>query len=286
MQFKTYKALKRFSVSAVKIVTLVFLSVVTYRIANSQPSIDLSKFDFSDLLALIMGLFAMGLSVAFYFKATDTSNKFYDNTYKFTEDTSKILGRIEAGFGERLRHMDEGYTQLSGRIDKLKIEEQSQDVQIQEQKEIVRDKEVQYQQAIDELLQKSRIDATEKEKLRKQLEVTVKERENAQGLLKTLEHEKRLLMEEFHNLSRAMSDHDKPDSNLWNRIIERIPPFRKYLRIVMSEEGPSGLIGPDILKYMPKSAADDLRNNGYTNDKGDLTEKGMSLLMDSFNKYF
>ena len=101
------------------IVAFVFLGVLSWRFAWIDFNVDLSKFEFSDLLALIMGLFAIAMSVAFYFKATDTSNKFYDNVYKFTQETSEILGRIEAGFGERLRHLDEGYTGLQSRFDKF-----------------------------------------------------------------------------------------------------------------------------------------------------------------------
>lgn len=76
--------------------------------------IGFEPFRANDILALVLALFSIGLSVAFYFKATDVSNKFYDNMYSFTKGTSEILGRIEAGFGERLRHLDEGYAGLMG----------------------------------------------------------------------------------------------------------------------------------------------------------------------------
>src|SRR5690606_16157646 len=57
-------------------------------------------------------LFSVGLSALFYFKATDTSNAFYDNTYKFTKDIAELLVKIESGFGERLRNLDEGYSSM------------------------------------------------------------------------------------------------------------------------------------------------------------------------------
>ena len=41
------------------------------------------QFDFPAFLALLLALFSVALAALFYFKATDTSNAFYDNTYKF-----------------------------------------------------------------------------------------------------------------------------------------------------------------------------------------------------------
>jgi len=65
--------------------------------------------DTSTLLSLLLALFSVALSALFYFKATDTSNAFYDNTYKFTKEIAELLVKIESGFGEKLRHLDEGY---------------------------------------------------------------------------------------------------------------------------------------------------------------------------------
>lgn len=79
----------------------------------------MSGFDFSDLLSLFLAMFSIGLSVLFYLKATETSNIFYDNTYRFTKDVSEILGRVEAGFGEKLKHLDEGYLGLKDAVEKI-----------------------------------------------------------------------------------------------------------------------------------------------------------------------
>ncbi|OQB81233.1 MAG: hypothetical protein BWX88_04318 [Planctomycetes bacterium ADurb.Bin126] len=66
---------------------------------------------------MILALFAIGMSVAFYFKTTDSSNQFYDNIYNFTQKTSEILGRIEERFGERLKHLDEGYGRIQSQFE-------------------------------------------------------------------------------------------------------------------------------------------------------------------------
>lgn len=73
------------------VITLVSI-IIAWKFVTSPISINLSEFKFSDLLSLTLALFSISLSVAFYFKATDTSNDFYDNTYKFTKEVSEILG--------------------------------------------------------------------------------------------------------------------------------------------------------------------------------------------------
>ena len=68
---------------------------------NQQVPFDLTKASFSN--CIIYGSNSYELTIN---KATDTSNNFYDNSYKFTKEISEILGRIEAGFGEKLKHID------------------------------------------------------------------------------------------------------------------------------------------------------------------------------------
>ena len=91
------------------IIAIIFTAVISYKIYVTP--IDL-KIDFPILLSLLLALFSVGLSALFYFKATDTSNVFYNNTYNFTKDIAQLLTKIESGFGERLRHLDEGYTSM------------------------------------------------------------------------------------------------------------------------------------------------------------------------------
>jgi hypothetical protein len=85
------------------IVILSIGGVVSYRLATAH--VHFVTFDFSQMLSLAMSVFSVGLSAAFYYMATDTSNKFYDNTYGFMKDLFEILGRIEERFGERLEHI-------------------------------------------------------------------------------------------------------------------------------------------------------------------------------------
>jgi ATP-dependent Lon protease len=70
----------------------------------------------SQLFSLLLALFSISLAALFYFKATDTSNKFYDNTYKFTQQTSEILNKIESGFGEKLSNLSSSYEKIQAII--------------------------------------------------------------------------------------------------------------------------------------------------------------------------
>ncbi len=103
---KDPKIVNRESWLKIFLIALVAVFVV-YKLAVTPMAFDFTKLDSADFLNLILAMFAIGMSAAFYFKATDTSNRFYDNSYKFTKDMSEILGRKEAGFGERLRRIDE-----------------------------------------------------------------------------------------------------------------------------------------------------------------------------------
>jgi hypothetical protein len=97
--------------------------VFTWKILNADLKINIAEFSFTDLLALILALFAVWLSVMFYFKADEASSRFYDNSYRFTKEMGVVLGRMEAGFGERLKHLDEGYSGLRDALSKQLVSE-------------------------------------------------------------------------------------------------------------------------------------------------------------------
>jgi hypothetical protein len=77
------------------------------------------QFDFPTFLSLLLAIFSVGLAAMFYFKATDTSNAFYDNTYKFSQEIAGLLVKIESGFGEKLTHLDDAYKGMRDRFDQL-----------------------------------------------------------------------------------------------------------------------------------------------------------------------
>lgn len=119
-----------------------------------------------DLISVLLAFFAIGLSVAFYMKANETSSTFYDNTYKFTREVSEILGRIESGFGEKLTNLHENTAELIRRRELLSEKSemvQSADSDLTEQV-------AERDRIIHELIQTSTLKEKEKSDVRSQLE--------------------------------------------------------------------------------------------------------------------
>lgn len=169
-------------------VIALFSCLAVYKIVTAPLPFELTSFSFIEFLALILSLFAMAMSVAFYFKATDTSNQFYDNTYKFTKETSEILGRIEAGFGERLRHLDEGYSGLSARFDRMPIDPAKAQEAFKKEEEIVAQKEKEREKLIEDLATRAKLHESEKAKLFADLRKREEELHEARRELMFLRH--------------------------------------------------------------------------------------------------
>ncbi len=146
-----------------------FAVIVAYKLAVSPITIDLTDFKFSDLLSTVLALFAIAISLAFYFKATETSNQFYDNTYKFTKDISEILGRIETGFGERLKHLDEGYTGIRERFERIPGDPEKAKEAIKKEEEEVKKREQDFKELLEQLATRAKLEDPEKKKMFQQL---------------------------------------------------------------------------------------------------------------------
>ncbi|PDZ02664.1 hypothetical protein CON03_27570 [Bacillus cereus] len=102
-----------------KIILTIFIGAFLFILAKKLIGMEISL-GVTDFLSIILALFSIGLSVAFYFKSTDQSNKFYDDTVKFTKDTSTILGEIQAGFGEKLTHLSQENIVIRNSIEGVK----------------------------------------------------------------------------------------------------------------------------------------------------------------------
>lgn len=168
------------------IVIILIICVVAWRLLSANFQFDFSKFAFTDLLALILALFSIWLSAAFYFKAGETSNQFYDNSYKFTKEMSEVLGRIEAGFGERLRHLDEGYTGLVDRFDRLPYGGPTE-AEVKEEEDVVKKREKEKQDLLENLATRAKLDAREKKEIFSKLAAKNEELEQARLELKRLQ---------------------------------------------------------------------------------------------------
>ena len=276
---------------ALKIAIIILLAVVAWRIAWASFSLDLSNFDFSDLLAMILALFAVAMSVAFYFKTTDTSNQFYDNTYNFTQKISEILGRIEERFGERLKHLDEGYGRIQSRFDDFskspkeieeKVKETEEKVKEtegkqEEEKEKLKTANEALQQMLDRLFQKAELQEKEKEEFYEQLAKLEKEKDSAQARIREIEEDRDRMQSQLHLMEREISDGlDGTSHNLIAQLL-RHPGMRN---LIIHEADPDVLRGNfrQMLPEFGENFGTQLRRAGIVNDRRELTSAGISAL--------
>lgn len=143
-------------------------SVIVYKIAITDWNL---QFDFPTFLSLLLALFSVGLAAMFYFKATDSSNAFYDNTYKFTQQTAELLVRIESGFGERLRNLDVTYQGMRESFDKLPTKMQIKETreELEEEKRSAEKIVEEREKIISDLTKRAQLNAAESEKVIKEL---------------------------------------------------------------------------------------------------------------------
>lgn len=179
--------------------------------------------DFPTLLSLLLALFSVALSALFYFKATDTSNAFYDNTYKFTKDIAELLVKIESGFGERLRHLDEGYSSMrnylqgSGHRPGADVEKTKEKLETEQQEiEKVR---AERNKIVQQLIERSQLHQAEKDQIAKQLFSKEQELSHSQEEIAKLN--RRLTVERVMRRKLAQEDNDT-DSPFAEYTYERV----------------------------------------------------------------
>lgn len=144
---------------------IIFLCIFAYRIAVMDVTVDLTGFSFTDVLSMFLAISAIALSAAFYFKADESSQGFYNNTYHFTKDVSEILGRIESGFGEKLRHIDEGYSGLSQKFDRMPFDKVAAKADEETKEAVIQEQEAERQDIIEDLMKRAHLADEEKREL-------------------------------------------------------------------------------------------------------------------------
>ena len=143
------------------------------------------------ILSILLAFFSIFISIFFYFKADETSTKFYDSSYKFMKDISVTLGKIEERFGEKLNNMNEKLTHFESvsRETSREIEDK------QEDKDKVKDT------IINELMEKANLDEDEREIYRREIEEKEKEISELKELRYKAENEANLLRHKIDELS-------------------------------------------------------------------------------------
>ena len=285
------KAVVKYAGLATRVAVLVLFAIAAYRLAWSDVSIDLNKFDFSDLLALLLALFAVAMSVAFYFKSTDSSNQFYDNIYNFTQKTSEILGRIEERFGEQLRHLDEGYGRIESRFEDMskspqEIQKKVKETEGEEEeaKQHLNATNKAMREMMEKLAERAEMQEQEKEEFYRKMTELSEEKDQAQNRIREIESQRDAMQEQLmmmeENMMRGVRDVGSP-------IIDKIL-HHPEIRDLISHHAPLEIIqkhSRNIFKNFPMEIMERLKEDGIVNSKDELTKSGCVLLRTMLNRY-
>lgn len=229
---------------------------ILYKLLTSEFSINFSDFSFNDFLALVLALFSIWLSTAFYFKANEAANQFYHNTFEFTQQTSVILGRIESGFSEKFNSINTSISALEQRRRTVEMA----NTEIAETDEAG-------QKIIKELIEKSHLDAQEKISLAQQLNALKAERDRALERLNSTiaRSESENISQTTTNLSAIFALRSlvsqiplKPDGKIDEKQLDKT--FYQYIY------------------NCPTAKRSSLLRSGFITEEGDLSEKGRSFI--------
>ena len=248
---------------------ILILLTIALKIALTDFKVDLTGFSFTDLLALLMALFSILLSALFYFKSSDDSTKFHNNTYIFTKEISELLGRIEAGFGEKLSNLQENYAGLSGRFDRLPLNPAELRI-VNDQQDVVAKIEEEKKKLLEDFANKFQIAEDEKNEFLAKLEQTTSELENAKNQLA--------------NLQAPLNDPNNHD------------PARGIARLINMHVGKvplKELSFPGIQRYfngiyplMKDSVVKELKSSGHLSKDGELSSTMLMRIASHIQKEF
>jgi|GEM_PF-1123610 len=248
------------------------ISVISYKVLITP--VDL-KLDFPTLLSLLLAFFSVGLSALFYFKATETSNNFYDNTHKFTRDIAQLLAKMESGFGERLKHLDEGYSSVRDHLQTNGNSYSDEDSKrkIKEEKEQAKKTIEEREKIINDLLEKAHIDGAEKETVLEHLNEKERELKDSRNEIEKLK--KQHVREKMH----SRSNHSFINSESFKDYIEDVIVNRIGRHIIL--DGTMRSINnqlTDVLDELAPTFIMDLTDSGLIDEEKDLTKRGYIFL--------
>ena len=246
------------------------IAIVGWKLITAEFKIDIADFGFSDLLALILALFSVWLSIAFYFKATDASNQFYDNTYRFTKEMSEMLGRIEAGFGEKLKHLDEGYSGIREKFDRMPVYSPVTNADVKKEEDEIRQKEQEQLALLNDLAEKAKLAEHEKKSLFSTLSQKSEELDQARMELRQM----RLLA---NRSPIEVSDKERQSliRYITNKLVSEAP------ELVSDKSYPSSMIKKvfdKIVKDLPRGAIRDLEKFEMLDENASLTREAAMRL--------
>lgn len=128
------------------IILVIFICIIIYK----------NNFTAESILSTLLAFFSIFISIFFYFKADETSSKFYDSSYKFMKDNSVTLGKIEERFGEKLNNLNDKVSHL--------------DEKSKEAEEQIENKQEDKDRLIDELFEKANLSEAQRKKYKDDLD--------------------------------------------------------------------------------------------------------------------
>ncbi len=201
------------------------------------------------ILATLLAFFSIFISIFFYFKADETSTKFYDSSYKFMKDISVTLGKIEERFGEKLNSLNDKVSHLDN-ISKDATAE-------------IEDKKEDKDSIINELMDKAHLSEEERDKYRSEIQSNELE-------IEQLRRNKFMVEREAEMLRRKINEvyDERPDVTL--RISENI---LKEL-----------LINGNVPDNIPVKLYSLLRDLGYVDSLGNVNKEQIKKALNKKNR--
>lgn len=207
-------------------------SYFAIRIFSGDLSLDFTKLSPSELVSILLAFFSISLAAAFYFAATNASNKFYDNINKFNKDTSELLGRLD----EQIKHVNTRQKELGDRIDRnyLPKSESVDEKTSQENEEQIAEVQAKWQESLQKILDSAKIEPEEKFKLESELRTKDEELKILREEQAKIEARKILQLKsyvsrkvELFGLTEAATY--APDELLFLVVSKCIPPIKRDL---------------------------------------------------------
>jgi len=180
-KYKNRKSI--FSMVVISVAVIYVIIVSAYLLMRTQDFV--VSIDFPFFVSLVVSFFALALSISFYFKASDTSNRFYDNTYKFTKDISEKIGRMDERFAEHLIGIKDDIKEINPshfRQSKKKLEDEL----LRGEKE-ASDVSHSIKKILDEILELSNLSSEEKKKYADDINGLIEEKTSKKQKIKELE---------------------------------------------------------------------------------------------------
>lgn len=265
------------------ICTVLFVFFILLKFYSSSFTVD-----FSTLLSIVLAVFSIWLSATFYFKATETSNRFYENTYSHSKDIATLLVKIESGFGEKLDNLRDNYSSIDSRMNgyiknPIEKERESIESEMSEATEEIKKIKLSKDEIINGLILKANLAEKDKEEIKLKLQEKENNLKNANDKINSLESDLTRLDKNFKN--SKYNQFDERSMRVERYLLSRIKrEILKINNVKSLDELSYSQIQDSLLRVIK---TEDLHSaflmeavqNKYLDLDNGLTSKGFSVLM-------